>query len=528
MGLKNIFSKKRSPSASAPSQPTSTTTSTPTANTPPTFPQKQSSTNDSSIPNPKGRESSQPPNNNSDTNQSYGSGSGSGSSTVGSSSAINGRPRARTRRSTISEQKRISSIPTSFLRQSNTLSPNYSDNSYNSSSLDNKNSNSTSHKRVVSSVSSASRFMPALDASASNVPEELIPIVTLINAQQARTYCEMFVQVPLSQIQQQPSNQHDNTEIPTEWSVVSAKLSGTELGIWEMDDTTAMEARNDDNGGFKPIYINVADSEFAYETNDDPILKKKCFDLKIWLTNEKMYWIRFANKEDAEFMYSSLLLSQFEFKQLQESFTGALLSSKAIHFSDIRTLLAPNNKHERDEWCVVRFPFLNNKWIRCFVVVVPRASKKKHGKIEFYTSSNRNKKNLLASLVNVRTCSSVYPENPSFIDSNSLLRITGENYINEELLNKVISGEINTDGSRSRSSSMAKSTSLKKKRSTGSLMSLGKKNNSNSNGTSSPMHSRTNSLRTHSRQHSSMSVTSDPRATKKMSNATIIRTHLVS
>ncbi|GMG56483.1 unnamed protein product [Ambrosiozyma monospora] len=342
----------------------------------------------------------------------------------------------------------------------------------------------------------------------------------------------MFVQVPLSQMQQQFSSlqqqQLENTDsLPTEWSVVSAKLSGTELGIWEMDDTTATEARNDDNGGFKPIYINVADSEFAYETNQDPILKTKCFDLKIWLTNEKMYWIRFANKEDAEYMYSSLLLSQFEFKQLQESFTGALLSSKAIHFSDIRTLLAPNNKREHDEWCVVRFPFLNNKWIRCLVVVVPRASKKKHGKIEFYTHSNRNKKNLLASLVNVRTCSSVYPENPGFIDSNSLLRLTGENYINEELLNKVISGEINTDGSRSRSSSMVHSTSLKKKRSTGSLLSLGKKNNSVNGNNNSPMHSRTNSLRTHSRQHSSMSVTSDPRATKKMSNATIIRTHLV-
>ncbi|KAH3661677.1 hypothetical protein OGAPHI_006527 [Ogataea philodendri] len=367
------------------------------------------------------------------------------------------------RRASRTDSKRLSSLPTTFLRQGNSPAP-----------------------RTLSLGNALAEPKDNIN----KLPEELVPVVTLLHAQNARSYCEMSVQVPLQEADS------------LSWVYVSAKLSGTELAIWEMDSQTSQELRNDDNGGFKPIYINILDAHYSYSSSPDK------HELKITLTESRLYLLKFDSKQDIDRFYAALLLAQFENRQLQESFTGALFSSKAIYFSDIRTLLAPTNNNAKEEWCVLRFPFLNDKWIRCFVVVTPNVGSKKPGSVKIYTSTTKSKKHLLASVKSARSCVAVYPENPEFIDNNSLIRLNGQIYINEGLLEKVISGEVDTsahNGTRSRSSSIG----VVRKISNSSLISA-----KNKDANKSPPHSRSASLGKsglHKRVNSTLSMDSGKR-----------------
>ncbi|KAG7913939.1 hypothetical protein KL927_004918 [Ogataea polymorpha] len=369
------------------------------------------------------------------------------------------------RRSMTPDAKRLSSLPTTFLRQGNNPTP-----------------RSLSMGNTVTDPSE----------NIAKLPEELVPVVTLLHAQQARSYCEMNVRVPVE------DDQISTTASKVSWAYVSAKLSGTELAIWEVDSLTSQELRNDDNGGFKPVYINLLDAQYMYFSEGDT------HEIKIVLTESKAYLLRFDSKNDLDYFYAALLLAQFENRQLQESFTGALFSSKAIHFSDIRTLLAPSNNNLREEWCVLRFPFLNDKWIRSYVVVTPNVGSKKPGNVKIYTSTSKNKKHLLASIKSARSCVAVYPENPEFIDNNSLIRLNGQIYINQQLLEKVVSGEVDTSAhshSRSRSGS-----GVVRKLSNSSLISA-----RNRHMQKSPNHSRSGSLQKtglHKRLSSTLSMDS--------------------
>ncbi|VEU22409.1 DEKNAAC103571 [Brettanomyces naardenensis] len=291
---------------------------------------------------------------------------------------------------------------------------------------------------------------------ASGTPEELLPIVTLIHAQQARCYFEASVQVPISDVESST-----NSLESIHWHAALIKLIGTDLAIY------SQQGKNLPAEADRPLVINISDSEVGF------IQSKPFFDLKIQITNDKCYYIRSETQEDVDYLLAGLLLSQFEFKQLQESFTGALLSSKAIAFSDVRTLLDPKNQYTHEEWCILRFPFINDKWIRCYVVVIPpsrlekRKTKATTGKIEIYISSSKSKKNLLASAINGRSVLSVYPESPEYIDNNALVRLWADYYINHALLEKIISEDA-TDSDVI----MAHSRSLTKKISNSSLASL--------------------------------------------------------
>ncbi|KAG7714408.1 hypothetical protein KL949_004432 [Ogataea haglerorum] len=369
------------------------------------------------------------------------------------------------RRSMTADPKRLSSLPTTFLRQGNNPTP-----------------RSLSLGNTITDPSE----------NIAKLPEELVPVVTLLHAQQARSYCEMNVRVPVE------GNQISTSVSKMSWANASAKLSGTELAIWEVDSITSQELRNDDNGGFKPVYINLLDARYVYFSEGD------IHELKIILTESKTYLLRFESNNELDYFYAALLLAQFENRQLQESFTGALFSSKAIHFSDIRTLLAPSNNNPKEEWCVLRFPFLNDKWIRCYVVVTPNVGSKKPGNVKVYTSTSKNKKSLLASIKNARSCVAMYPENPEFIDNNSLIRLNGQIYINQQLLDKVVSGEVDTSAhSHLRSKS---GSGVVRKLSSSSLISA-----RNRDMQKSPNHSRSGSLQKtgfHKRVSSTLSTDS--------------------
>lgn len=266
-----------------------------------------------------------------------------------------------------------------------------------------------------------------------SIPKELVPVITLIKAQQARRYFDCVVEIP-------------EDDGGPNLMAVNCKLNGIELVFWQDE-------------GFQPIYINVTDA--IAECQSDGVFLK--------LSDAKNYFIKTANAQDLNMVYASLLLAKFEFTQLQLAFTGALLSSKAILLSDIRTLLAPENRFVKAEWCIVRFPWLNNKWIRCYVVVTPPEKNLssnfkikddlagfKPGKIEIYASKQLQKKNLLACIVNGQSCSTIFPEQPDFIDSNSLLRVQGDILVNQDKLQQLSEESLNRKKS---SSSLRKNNS---------------------------------------------------------------------
>lgn len=346
---------------------------------------------------------------------------------------------------------RMSSVPTSFLRQRS-----------------DSNGGSKGHLRSSSQD-------PSLLIRDPSIPKELVPIITLIHAQQARIYYDGLLKY--------------------QSNIIESKLSGTEFSFWSPELQ-------------EPTYINIADLLFEY----DP----KQLTLKVILNNSKFFVFEFETKDSLNLFYSALLLSQFEYRQLQESFSGLLLSAKGALLSDIRTILAPENRYTKTEWCVLRFPFLNNKWIKCYVVVIPgektmlkSSSKEKPGKIEIYTSNKTTKKHLLATIINGRSCYSIYPERPEFIDDNALLHITGNVYINEDMLNSLLTND----------------QSIAKKSSTSSL---GKFAMPKSPLQSKEPRSRSSSFnKNFHRSESSLSLKSETSSlSKKIRNANLIKTNL--
>lgn len=328
-----------------------------------------------------------------------------------------------------------------------------------------KNTVSSSLKSIILSTSNnpstSSQLNDCDDKSDStqpktaSVPQELASVVTLLHAQQARCYFEASVEVPTSDTV--PS---DAPTTSISWYPAYIRLVGTDLtvapkkpgviaspqlkrtdriGSSSSLGSTASSTANsitvaNPNEELSPLMINISDAELKFFKDDTH------YDIKLQVTNEKCYYLRAENQEDLNYLFAGLLLSQFESKQLQEAFTGALFSSKAITFSDVRTLLDPKNTHPHSEWCIVRFPMLNDKWIRCYVVTIPSGGLKKKdvGKIEIYISDNCSKRNLLATSINGHSAYSLYPENPEYIDTNALVRIWADCYINETLLDRII------------------------------------------------------------------------------------------
>ena len=337
-------------------------------------------------------------------------------------------------------------------------------------------------------------------SSVKDLPEVLLPIVTLISYQQVREYYK--------------GEAYYSDNLSNNWSLINLELTGNDITV----------KFNDGNN----ININICDCDLQYNQNN--------ITLTVTITNNSIVNFQFNSIDELNNFYSSILLCKFEFQQLQESYTGALLSSQAINFSDIKTLLSPNNKNIKEEWCVIRFPFLNDKWIRCLLVIKP------NDKIEIYTNSNKSKKNLLSTIKNGQSCYTIYPNDPSQIQNNSLLRLFGNCYINEDLLNIILNDETisNNDSNsltnlKKKSSSLlsssssssrrrSRSNSLSKRLSISSLRSV---SSNNTNTTTSD-----NTINTHQRVSSIDTTISDSsfnnsKTPKKLIKKSIIKSHLI-
>lgn len=308
-----------------------------------------------------------------------------------------------------------------------------------------------------------------------DLPEELLPVVTLISHQQSRNYYTGNAYF---------YHQTSNIDL-YEWSSAFVQLTGSDISV-QVD------------GGPK-TFINVCDCELAYDRNENY--------LSVSVTKDSVLSFKFNTAEELNGFYSSILLCKFEYQQLQEAYTGALLSSQAIHFSDIKTLLSPINKNIKEEWSVVRFPFLNDKWIRCLIVVKPS------NKIEIYLNSSKSKKYLLATITNGQSAYTIYSNDPSQVQNNSLLRLYGNCYINSDLLESVVTKDdlesIKSKKMRSRTSSLSKRLSLSSLRS--------------DDNKSLSMHKRADSIDTTVSEHSF----NNSKTPKKLINKNLINTHLI-
>lgn len=311
------------------------------------------------------------------------------------------------------------------------------------------------------------------------VSDELLPIVTLMSHQQQREYYIGDVEY---------IDQSEDLSV-MDWTQTQISLKGSNLTIINL---------------IKPLYINICDCELNLSGDE--------LEVYVIITEHSQVVFRFQNEDELIDFYSAILLSKFEYTQLQEGYTGALLSSEAIHFSDIRTLLDPNNRrHSKEEWCVLRFPYLNGKWIRCLVVIKPT-------KIEVYLNANKSKKHLLATIIDGKTIHGVYSGHTNTIKENSLIRIWGDCYIDVDLLNKIL----NNDGIDNKSLTNIRRNSISKRLSIGSFRSHDS-TSSSSNTSKLNQHRRVQSIDTQISDNNSF----NSKTPKKLVKRDIVQTHLM-
>lgn len=337
-----------------------------------------------------------------------------------------------------------------------------------------------------------SRSPPAVGKP--QVSDEMLPVATLIQHQQQRHYYSGTVEY---------RDMSPDSTAQMEYIACDVTLNGSNLTIMDL---------------IKPLYINICDCELSING----------LEIYVMITEHSQMSFKFPNEAELVDFYSAILLSKFEYTQLQEAYTGALLSSEAIHFSDIRTLLDPHNrKHAKEEWCVLRFPYLNGKWLRCLVVI-------KAHKIEIYLNAKKTKKQLLATIIDGKTIHGVYSGSTSTIKDNSLVRVWGDCYIDVDLLNKVLANEEMKSQMLSNGSSYKRSTSLSKRLSLSSIRSGSQQPSippptGDDCSTSSSSNKQLN--HGHRRMHSIETTASDSsfnsKTPKKLVKRNILQTHLV-
>lgn len=281
---------------------------------------------------------------------------------------------------------RVKQTPSSLVRNSRIYSNDFDANMINSNSI-----NSLSNLQSSRNVNSFSNSLLAKKS----VPPELSPVVTLFN-------CHNFRQYKFGPLLVKDEDL---------WLDVDGKLTGNELSLWDTKDE------------FVPRYFNLFDYNIALEPRE--FVVKFSNDL-----NEFDYPLIFKCSSSEEYIdwVTALYLSNFERLCLNEAFSAVVLSLIGSKLSDIHTLLA-KKKYAKYDWCNIRLPQVNHKWVKCYLAIYP-SSPKKAGSIEIYQSDKVNKKNLICYIKNVTNVYNIFPENVNMIEFNSIMKLNGDIYIN--------------------------------------------------------------------------------------------------
>lgn len=262
-------------------------------------------------------------------------------------------------------------------------------------------------------------FSPPKFDGEEDVSPELIPIVTLLLAQTHRRYHEGIFML---------YNDLNGDGKPGEkvWREVYGILTGNQLAYWDAANLAKFKDMPEQlfETSSKPNYLNFTDAVFNAMTVL-PAAKQQLENVIIVLTTLKnRYIIQFRLYEMLREWYLCLRLAMFEYQQLQEAYTGALLLARGSRLLDIRTILAEKRFNHQD-WVKIRYGS-GTAWKRLFAVIEPSVLKKKiftPGRVLLYELENLKKKNLVGVITNATTVTAVYPQLPFFIDKSTIMKL---------------------------------------------------------------------------------------------------------
>ncbi|ODQ65402.1 hypothetical protein NADFUDRAFT_83390 [Nadsonia fulvescens var. elongata DSM 6958] len=255
---------------------------------------------------------------------------------------------------------------------------------------------------------------------------ELIPVLTLLIAQQKRQYLEGYFML-LNDLKPDGKPATDR-----KWVEVFGRLNGTVLSIWDADVLDRSLANLNSTTEPTPNYINITDSSFKSIN----VLPSPNGDLNnvivLSTTLKNRYLLQFASSKLIQQWTAGFRLSIYEYNALQEAYTGAILSAKGAKLNGIRTLLA-ETKFKHQDWVSVRFG-AGMPWKKCWTVISPYEGKQrknkpvKLGNIMFFENEKKSKtsKNTLATVTMAYSAFAVYPASASLIDHSTLIKIEGK------------------------------------------------------------------------------------------------------
>lgn len=254
-----------------------------------------------------------------------------------------------------------------------------------------------------------------------DVSPELVPIITLLSSQAHRRYHEGIFMLYYDL-------NGDGKPADRQWKEVYGILTGNQLAYWDAATLARFTHQPEQmaESSSKPNYLNFTDAAFNALTVL-PAAKQQLENVIIVLTTLKnRYIIQFRTYAMLTDWYAALRLALFEYKALQEAYTGALLSARGLRLSDIHTVLAEKRFNHHD-WVKIRYG-LGMAWRRCYAVIEPSSLKRKAfapGRVLLYDSDTMKKKNLVGVIASATLVTAVYPQLPFFIDQSTIMKLEG-------------------------------------------------------------------------------------------------------
>lgn len=273
--------------------------------------------------------------------------------------------------------------------------------------------------RKASRLNSSEPTPPAEDPN--EVSPELLPIVTLLSAQNHRRYYEGIFMLYYDL-------NGDGKPADRKWQEVYGILTGNQLAYLDAGNLAKFKDQQDKllEASNKPNYLNFTDAMFNARAVL-PAAKQQLENVIVVLTTLKnRYIIQLRSYDQLKEWYLALRLASFEYQQLQEAYTGALLSARGLRLSDIRTILA-EKRFNHEDWVKIRYGS-GMAWKRCYAVIEPSTFKRKTfipGRMLLYESENVKKKNLLGVINSATLVTAVYPQLHFFIDKSTIMKLEG-------------------------------------------------------------------------------------------------------
>ncbi|KAI5969722.1 hypothetical protein CANMA_001184 [Candida margitis] len=250
---------------------------------------------------------------------------------------------------------------------------------------------------------------------------ELVPIVTLLSSQSNRRYNEGIFMLYYDL-------NGDGKPADREWREVYGILTGNQLAYWDAAILAQFKNNADAllEASAKPSYINFTDAVYS-AMKSLPAAKQNLDNVVVVSTTLKnRYILQFKTAKDLETWYCALRLSSYEYKSLQEAYTGALLSARGSRLSDIRTILA-EKRFDHEDWISIRYGS-GMAWKRCYAVVEPSSLKRKTfvaGRILLFENEQKKKKQLMAIITDASAVTAIYPQSHLLIDHSTMIKMEG-------------------------------------------------------------------------------------------------------